>query len=117
MTDRERAIVMAHTGICMLTGDRINAFYEYLAELYGRPVYTHEILFLNLEEKSRPDFIRLCEGSGNMTEQDKIINDLRREVERLKAENKELRDFKEVITKQLEFLQSFGKGRNDKKAR
>ena len=27
MTDKERAIVMAHTGVCMLTGERLDAFY------------------------------------------------------------------------------------------
>jgi hypothetical protein len=60
MTDREKAIVMARTGIVMLTGDRINEFYKYLSELYGRPVYTHEIVALDIKEKSMPDFIRLC---------------------------------------------------------
>lgn len=60
MTDREKAIVQAHTGIVMLEGEKFNLFYEYLEELYGRPVYTHEIPFIDLKEKSRPDFIKLC---------------------------------------------------------
>ena len=62
MTIRECAIVMAHTGICMLEGDAFNEFYKYLEELFGRPVYTHEIAFMEneIKERSRPDFIRLC---------------------------------------------------------
>jgi len=62
MTFRECAIVMARTGICMLEGENIDVFYKYLAELFGRPVYTHEIAFMEneIKERSRPDFIRLC---------------------------------------------------------
>lgn len=60
MTDREKAIVMAYTGIVMLTGEKLNAFYEYLAELYGRPVYTHEIAVLDIQSKCKPDFVELC---------------------------------------------------------
>lgn len=61
LADKERAIIMAYTGVCMLEGERLDAFYQYLAELYERPVYTHEWLTLDIKEKSRPDFIRLCE--------------------------------------------------------
>ena len=61
MTDREKAIVMAYTGISMLSGDKLNEFYKYLSELYGRPVYTHEIITLDMEHKSKPDFLKLCE--------------------------------------------------------
>ena len=60
MTDREKAIVMAYTGICMLGGERLCEFYEYLKELYSRPVYTHEFLKLNIKERSEKDFIELC---------------------------------------------------------
>lgn len=60
MTDREKAIVMAYTGIAMLTGEKIEEFYKYLAELYGRPVYTHEIVTLDIQEKAKPDFVELC---------------------------------------------------------
>ena len=61
MTDREKAIVMAYTGIAMLKGEKINEYYKYLAELYGRPVYTHEIVTLDIAERAKSDFIRLCE--------------------------------------------------------
>ena len=60
MTDREKAIVMAHTGICMLEGEKLAVFYQYLNELYGRPVYTHEWVTLDIKEKSKPDFLQLC---------------------------------------------------------
>lgn len=64
MTDREKAIVTAHTGINMLEGEKFNEFYKYLEELYGRPVYTLEIPFLDIQEKSKEDFIALCRGDS-----------------------------------------------------
>ena len=64
MTAREKAIVMAHTGICMLEGEKIMEFYRYLEELYGRPVYTHEWITLDIKEKSKADFLRLCREDG-----------------------------------------------------
>lgn len=60
MTDREKAVVMAYTGVAMLTGEKLNVFYEYLKELYGRPVYTHELARLDIQKKSHDDFIALC---------------------------------------------------------
>lgn len=64
MTDREKAIVMAHTGICMLTGEKFNVFHKYIEEILERSVYTHELAFENIQEeikeKSKPDFIKLC---------------------------------------------------------
>lgn len=65
MTNKEKAIVMAYTGVCMLTGDKLNIFYNYLENLLGRPIYTHELANANLweviKEKSKPDFLSLCE--------------------------------------------------------
>ena len=62
MTNKERAIVMAYTGVCMLTGDNLNEFYKYLEELFGSPVYTHEIPYLaeTIKQKSFNDFLKLC---------------------------------------------------------
>lgn len=62
MTTRECAIVMAHTGICMLKGESFDEYYKYLHELFDRPVYTHEIPFIadEIKKRSREDFIRLC---------------------------------------------------------
>lgn len=63
MTKIECAIVTAYTGICMLQGEDIDWFYRYLAKLFNRPVYTHEIPMLSneIKERSKEDFIRLCE--------------------------------------------------------
>lgn len=63
MTDRERAIVMAFTGVCMLSGDKLGEFYRYVEEICGRPVFTHELCMIDLKEKSRADFLKLCAGS------------------------------------------------------
>ena len=64
MTDREKAIVMAYTGVTMLIDDKLDIFYKYLAELFGRPVFTHELAMDEMEkaikEKSYADFIKLC---------------------------------------------------------
>ena len=62
MNEREKAIVTAYTGITMLQGEGLNAFYKYLDELFGRPVYTHEIPILadEIKKRSRDDFIALC---------------------------------------------------------
>lgn len=64
MTDREKAIIMAHTGMCMLTGEKFQVFHKYIEEIMGRPVMTHEIAFLEdkIKEKSKADFIALCES-------------------------------------------------------
>lgn len=75
MTDREKAIVMAHTGICMLEGEKLNEFYHYLAELYGRPVYTHELIALDIEHKSKPDFLKLCDEEDPERKTGKWIHD------------------------------------------
>ena len=61
MTDREKAIVMAYTGVAMLKGEKLKVFYEYLQELYNRPVYTHELCYLDTRKKSLDDFIKLCD--------------------------------------------------------
>ena len=73
MTDKEKAIVMAHTGICMLTGDKFQIFHKYVEDIMGRPIMTHEIGWLAdaIKEKSKADFLALCEdesGSENPNE-------------------------------------------------
>lgn len=65
MTDREKAIVMAYTGVCMLQGERLKAYYQYVYQLIGRTVWTHELADKKMadciRELSKPDFIKLCE--------------------------------------------------------
>ena len=67
MTDYERAVVMAHTGYTMLTGDKLKYFYEYVAEILGRKIYTHELADKHIQEeiheKSKVDFILLCQDT------------------------------------------------------
>ena len=64
MTYRECAIVEAYTGFCMLTGKERKYLYEYLEEIMGRPVYTHELavddVCKEIRNKSKPDFLELC---------------------------------------------------------
>lgn len=67
MTDREKAIVMAFTGICMLTGDKFQIFHKYVEDIMGRPIMTHEIGFLEgaIKKKAEADFIALCEDESS----------------------------------------------------
>ena len=62
MTKRECAIITAYTGVAMVEGEDLDLYYQYLADLFGRPVYTHEIPFLaeEIKRRSTPDFIALC---------------------------------------------------------
>lgn len=64
MTDREKAIVEAFTGVCMLTGEKRSVFNKYVNEVMGKPIYTHEFAYNHiqeeLKEKSKDDFIKLC---------------------------------------------------------
>lgn len=64
MTKRECAVVMAFTGVTMLKGENIEIFYDYLEELFGRPVYSHELenelCWAEIKEKSQKDFVEIC---------------------------------------------------------
>ena len=62
MTKHEAAVIMAYTGIIMLTGDDFSIFTEYCEKLFGRPICTHEYpeIERNLKELSKPDFIEIC---------------------------------------------------------
>ena len=61
MTKREAAIVSAYTGILM--GD-MNDLHQYIEELLGRPVFTHELtdqaLVNEIKDKAKPDFIAIA---------------------------------------------------------
>lgn len=65
MTDKEKAIVMAYTGVSMLTGEKFSVFHKYIEDIMERPVFTHELatelVWEQIKEKSRADFLRLCE--------------------------------------------------------
>ena len=64
MTDKEKAIVMAYTGITMLVGDRFDIFHRYIEEKMGRSIWTHELasktVWAEIKEATREDFNRLC---------------------------------------------------------
>jgi len=70
MTDREKAIVMAYTEICMLTGDKFQIFHKYIEDILGRPVMTHELAFLAdvIKKRSKADFIELCKDGSDSIE-------------------------------------------------
>lgn len=71
MTDREKAIVMAYTGISMLVGDKFSIFHEYIEKICGRPIWTHQLaekkVWNKIKEKSEPDFIQLCRETTETT--------------------------------------------------
>ena len=66
MTLKERVIVEAYTGYCMTTGEERNEFYKYIANVMGRPIFSHELaddkIISELHDKVKQDFIRLCRG-------------------------------------------------------
>lgn len=70
MTDREKAIVSAFTGIAMLAGGKFSIFHEYIEEKLGRPVWTHELadkdVWAKIKEASMEDFIALCKEENSL---------------------------------------------------
>ena len=64
MTKRECAVVMAKTGVTMLTGDDLGAFYGYVEHLLGYPDMTHELadkaLWDKINRLAQDDFLALC---------------------------------------------------------
>lgn len=76
MTQRECAIIMAFTGSCMLTGENLKSFYDYVEELMGRPVYSHEISELSeeIKERSRGDFIDLCRSATDGKNAEAVVS-------------------------------------------
>lgn len=77
MTDKEKAIVMAHTGICMLAGNKFQIFHKYVEDIMNRPIMTHEIGLLadEIKEKSKADFMALCANENNVEEEQELILD------------------------------------------
>lgn len=65
MTVRECAIVMAYTGVVMLADNKMKYFYDYIEEIMGKRLYTHEISMYQEEitQKSKYDFLQLCSNS------------------------------------------------------
>lgn len=67
MNRREAAVLGAFTGVLM---GPFNEMHEYIEEVMGRPVWTHEMgdraFALELREAARADFLAICE---NLTEE------------------------------------------------
>jgi len=83
MTDKEKAIVMAYTGACMLTGDKFQIFHKYVEDIMGRQLWVHELGWLEdkIKEKSKADFMALCESESS-SEND-VIDKIRSEIKAL----------------------------------
>lgn len=64
MTDREKAVVTAYTGVTMLAGEKFSIFHKYIEDIMGRPVWTHELadgkVWEQIKEKSKDDFLKIC---------------------------------------------------------
>ena len=62
MTDRERLVVSAYTGILMCD---FGEFQAYVEELLGRPVFPHEMgtpdVWEKIKKKSHDEFMSLCD--------------------------------------------------------
>ena len=78
MTDKEKAIVMAYTGVCMLAGEKFPIYHKYVEDILERKVFTHEMgvksVAEEIKQKSRNDFLNLCkegaEALGKWIEKD-----------------------------------------------
>ena len=65
MYKHECAIVMAFTGICMLSGEDFDIFHRYVEKLMERSIWTHELPALadEIKRRAEPDFIGLCRSA------------------------------------------------------
>lgn len=82
MTDREKAIVMAYTGVCMLEGDKFQVFHKYVEEIMGRPILTHEIGLLadEIKENAKADFLALCADEEKTIVANDVLDKIRAEI-------------------------------------
>lgn len=60
MNKREAAIISAYTGVLIGT---VDVLHEYIEEIMGRPVFTHELIeeetFNKIKELSKDDFMNI----------------------------------------------------------
>lgn len=73
MTTREGAVISAYTGI--LVCNDFSPVHEYIEEIIGRPVFTHEIPSLETEikEKSKAEFERIVNNIGRDERRDAVF--------------------------------------------
>jgi len=61
MTEKERVIVSAYTGVLMCN---FSELHKYVEQKLGRPVFTHEFtdkdIIEEIKERVRDDFLALC---------------------------------------------------------
>lgn len=66
MTQREKIIVSAYTGILMCDFSDLHAYIE---EKLEHPVWTHELasetVWAEIKEKSKSDFLAICQRDSN----------------------------------------------------
>ena len=60
-TKEQAAIIGAYTGVC---AGSVSDLHEYIEELLGRPVWTHELadptIWSEIKEAAKPYFLALC---------------------------------------------------------
>ena len=66
MTKREKVVVSAYTGVLLCD---FADLHEYIEEIMGRPVWTHELPMLTeeIKKRSRKELFEICnmEGRGS----------------------------------------------------
>ena len=64
MTDREKTVVTAHTGVVMLPEDKLHLFFDYLEEIMGKRISIYDLQFKEIsdqiKERSKPEFLEIC---------------------------------------------------------
>lgn len=80
MTLKEKVIVEVYTGYCMTSPEEKDEVYKYMAEIMGRPVFTHELankeIQEQLREKALNDFKTLCITPEKWKEAEKNVIEL-----------------------------------------
>lgn len=112
MTLRERVIVEVYTGVCMTSPEERNEVYKYMAQIMGREVYTHELantrIQEQLQEKSRPDFIKLCktnevEVAGDLISRKALLNEIDSQISEIEKDDPHDVDLSTTFTKRVAF--------------
>jgi len=64
MTDREKTVVTAYTGIFMLPEHKIHLYFEYLEEIMGRRISIYDLQYKKvsdeIKERSKQEFLEIC---------------------------------------------------------
>ena len=63
MTKREKVVVSAYTGVLLCD---FADLHEYIEEIMGRPVWTHELPMLaeEIKKRSRKELFEICNMEG-----------------------------------------------------